>query len=203
MRRLIQLPIQASHFQGAQRTPAIKLDERMTLQTPNLSANVDRMSSGSQSFSESQFDPMDRLGTRRIPFEDPFCSDLCELQASSSFSFGDQPWTMSRLNPIQVSPFPEPQHTAAFEPNERITLQPSQSLPDTQTNELPESVMPARTERIRLTPDQAIHIYCQIETKTTGTATLLATEYGVTSKAIRDIWTRRSWAQDTRPYWID
>lgn len=56
-------------------------------------------------------------------------------------------------------------------------------------------------ERIRLTPDQAIHIFKLRTTKTARTAALLSAKYGLTPKAIRDIWTRKSWAQDTRPFW--
>ena len=55
--------------------------------------------------------------------------------------------------------------------------------------------------RARLNPEQAINIFKQRATKTKDTATLLATKYGVSSKAIRDIWTRKSWAEDTRPFW--
>jgi hypothetical protein len=53
-------------------------------------------------------------------------------------------------------------------------------------------------ERVRLTPDQAMNIYNAKKTKTSRTAALLAIEYGISAKAIRDIWIRRSWAQETR-----
>jgi len=56
-------------------------------------------------------------------------------------------------------------------------------------------------ERVKLTSDQAISIFNHRETKTKHTAALLSAEYGISSKAIRDIWTRRSWAHDTRLYW--
>jgi len=55
--------------------------------------------------------------------------------------------------------------------------------------------------RARLNPEQAIHIFKQRATKKKDTAALLAASYGVSSKAIRDIWTRKSWAVDTRPFW--
>jgi len=55
--------------------------------------------------------------------------------------------------------------------------------------------------RARLNAEQAIHIFNQRATKTKHTAALLAAEFGISSKAIRDIWTRRSWAEDTRPFW--
>ena len=50
-------------------------------------------------------------------------------------------------------------------------------------------------ERVRLTPDQAMNIYNAKKTKTSRTAALLAIEYGISAKAIRDIWIRRSWTQ--------
>jgi len=56
-------------------------------------------------------------------------------------------------------------------------------------------------DRVRLTPEQAIDIFKMRGTKKARTASLLATKYGITPKAIRDIWTRKSWAQDTRPHW--
>ena len=55
--------------------------------------------------------------------------------------------------------------------------------------------------RTRLNVQQAINIFNQRATKTKHTAALLAAEYGISSKAIRDIWSRRSWAEDTRPFW--
>jgi hypothetical protein len=63
--------------------------------------------------------------------------------------------------------------------------------------ELPEVV----PERVRLSPDQAIYIFQLRSTKTSRTAALLSAKFGITPKAIRDIWTRRSWADDTRPFW--
>jgi len=59
----------------------------------------------------------------------------------------------------------------------------------------------AQAERFKLTPDQAIDIFRQQTTKTAATAALLAMQYGISPKSIRDIWTKRSWANETRPYW--
>jgi hypothetical protein len=67
---------------------------------------------------------------------------------------------------------------------------------DTQL-ELPKVV----PERVRLSPDQAIYIFQQRSTKTSRTAALLSAKFGITPKAIRDIWSGRSWADDTRPFW--
>ena len=68
---------------------------------------------------------------------------------------------------------------------------------------VPVVVTSAPAERVKLTPDQAIHIFKLGRTKSNMTARLLATEFGITSKAIRDIWTKKSWGPDTRPYWND
>jgi hypothetical protein len=45
-----------------------------------------------------------------------------------------------------------------------------------------------------LSTEQVIDIYAQLPCKTKNSATLLAVKYGVTSKAIRDIWTGRTWS---------
>ena len=63
--------------------------------------------------------------------------------------------------------------------------------------ELPEVV----PERVRWRPDQAIYIFQLRSTKTSRTAALLSAKFGITPKAICDIWTQRSWADDTRPFW--
>jgi len=62
---------------------------------------------------------------------------------------------------------------------------------------------PPIIERARLTPDQAIHIYTLFKTKTAHTAAMLSAKYGISPKAIRDIWCKKSWAQETRPHWND
>jgi len=59
----------------------------------------------------------------------------------------------------------------------------------------------AQAERFKLTPEQAVLIFCEQTTKTAATAALLSTQYGISAKCIRDIWTKRSWANETRPYW--
>jgi len=52
------------------------------------------------------------------------------------------------------------------------------------------------TERVKLNPKQAIYIFQQRSKKKYHTAKLLSEEFGVTQKAIRDIW----WGSDTKPY---
>ena len=59
----------------------------------------------------------------------------------------------------------------------------------------------AQAERFKLTPEQAVAIFCEQTTKTAATAALLSTQYGISAKCIRDIWTKRSWVNETRPYW--
>jgi len=60
----------------------------------------------------------------------------------------------------------------------------------------PEVVL--RMDRVKLRPDQAIYIFQQQSTKTSRTAALLSARFGITPKAIRDIWRQRSWADETR-----
>ena len=57
--------------------------------------------------------------------------------------------------------------------------------------------------RMKLNPEQAIDIFKTRRTKKVRTAAagLLATKYGIAPKAVRDIWTRKSWVKDTWPPW--
>jgi len=55
-----------------------------------------------------------------------------------------------------------------------------------------------RMDRVKLRPDQAIYIFQQRSTKTSRTAALLSAKFGITPKAIRDIWRQRSWGDETR-----
>ena len=61
----------------------------------------------------------------------------------------------------------------------------------------------AERGRLKLTPDQAVHIFLLGRTKTADTAAKLASKYGISAKAIRDIWTKKSWAQETCTHWTD
>jgi len=67
--------------------------------------------------------------------------------------------------------------------------------------ELQEAVFGSDSGRVRLTPALAVHIFNQGKTKTKHSAALLSAKFGVSPKAIRDIWTKRSWASETRPHW--
>ena len=73
--------------------------------------------------------------------------------------------------------------------------------PSTFHDALPEVAGASAKNRFKLTAEQAIHIFTQRTTKTARTASLLSVKYGISPKAIRDIWTLKSWAQETRPFW--
>ena len=150
---------------------------------------------------ESQFDPIELLGLR-VPFVDPFRYDHCEVQASSSSMI------LPKLgSPVPARAFQEcyqgPRHTVQLEDS---TLGPT-TPQEIATEQLGPVTVSARTcdsndsfvARVRLSSRQAIHIFNQRGIKTKHTAMLLAAEYGISSKAIRDIWTGRSWSKDTRP----
>ena len=133
----------------------------------------------------------------RFSFVDPCTSDDTEFQASghtTSLSFqaqkacqlqtqGSQRITDSMLEcmPLQHTPSPP-------------TAGPVYADKDLQPKV-------RRVRRARLSPEKAIRIFMLRRTKTKDTAALLAAKYGITPKAIRDIWTRKSWVKDTRPYW--
>ena len=124
-------------------------------------------------------------------------------------------WSFGELYSIpdsSSSRLPEPDRdrvTVAWLPpmilpaNMTLAVQVLAPVPVPVSVHVPVVVTSALAERVKLTPDQAIHIFKLGRTKSKDTASLLATEFGITSKAIRDIWTRRSWGLDTRPYWND
>ena len=129
---------------------------------------------------QSQFDPMELMGCQ-IPFVDPFGHDFfcCEFQ-ESNLPFNNR----GPLEQYQESPA-HPYVSQVVPINiDRL---------DAHTNVI--------CDRVRLTSDQAISIFNQRETKTKHTAALLSAKYGISPKAIRDIWTRRSWVTETRLYW--
>jgi len=148
----------------------------------------------------SQFDPMELIGLP-MPFLDPFRQDLSELEALSSLISLSMP-----LRPRAVLTAPtvgqDPCQESHFDPQCVIKSADTaiQAHPDSRNaQELEESF--SDCGRVRLTPALAIHIFHQGKTKTKHSAALLSAEFGVSAKAIRDIWTKRSWASETRPYW--
>ena len=57
--------------------------------------------------------------------------------------------------------------------------------------------------RTTITKHEAIQIFVAKHSHTTGDhqAARLGLEFGLTNKAIRDIWTMRTWGKTTKPYW--
>ena len=144
---------------------------------------------------DSQFDPIELLGTR-VPFVDPFGYNQNECRASGNTSTS----ITDILSP--VSERPGSQSISAFQIDESMPLQRTQSLPSVMTMiEPPEAVPEVVSQRGRLSPDQAIRVFKLRKTKMARTASQRAAKYGISAKAIRDIWTRKSWVQDTRPFW--
>ena len=150
---------------------------------------------------EFVFDPAELYGTQ-IPFVDPFGYTDRDFQALS-IPKPDGVEGPKRKRPLPAHPAPNAHRAPANDqhiPHVHIPLQRAASLagPSTQHSG-PE--LPPPTERTRLTEEQALHIFHLRRTKKTGTAALLATEYNVSPKAIRDIWTGKTWFEITRAYW--
>jgi len=158
---------------------------------------------------ESEFDPAELMGTI-ISFVDPFSFDPEDFQADSpSPPFSRNLSSLTKLRaglsgaplagpaaaayPCFQDTYSEPYHEPLLPP--RVVHLAAMALHT--CLEVPEIV----PERTRLSADQAICIFHQRGTKTSRTAALLSAEYGITPKAIRDIWTRKSWAHETRPHW--
>ena len=173
-------------------------------------------------FTESEFDPSELLGSL-IPFVDPFGFDDGVFQAAAPSSPTRPLIAPPLLNfhsglSMLTSPilaYPEFQgHFREALPLPQPVLQPVAIRAALDTRPQPpvvavrihaltqRPVVPARINaRTKLNPDQAIYIFKQRSTKTIRTAVRLSAEYGITPKAVRDIWTRRSWVRETRPYW--
>ena len=165
---------------------------------------------GSPQF-DSQFDPME-LWETRIPFVDPFCYDERTFRADApapplsmnGASFSSLCIGLS-MPTSQASPAAHPRFQDSDDPyqfqdpyhHQDLMLSQLAAIAIDTLPELPGVVL----ERVRLSPDQVIYIFQQRSGKTSRTAALLSAKFGVTPKAIRDIWTGRSWAHDTRPFW--
>jgi hypothetical protein len=139
---------------------------------------------------ESLFDPMELMGSR-MPFVDPFGHDYREFQASSRVLQG------------LANPYAVPTQPFSAELSQESLILPRIICQGALTAlSRPEAHLDSKlvySNRIKLTPDQAISIFNQRKTKTKRTASLLSAKYGVSSKAIRDIFTGRSWGHYTRP----
>ena len=162
---------------------------------------------------DSQFDPIEMWETY-VPFVDPFSYDQHTFRADATAPQASMKGaSLSSLHldlPMLTSPIPaHPQFLDTDDPYRfqypyphQDPLQPRRimqlaAITINTHKELPEVV----PERVRLSPDQAIYIFQLRSTRTSRTAALLSAKFGITPKAIRDIWTRRSWADDTRPFW--
>ena len=128
---------------------------------------------------------------RRSPHRRPFSVELefdpCELIGTlvpfvDPFGYDERDFRAEAFFPVSSQPSV---HAATNGAAVTLDMQPPQ----------------AELVRTRLTVDQAIFIFCQRSSKTVGTAALLAAKYGISPKAIRDIWTLKSWAAQTKPYW--
>jgi len=154
---------------------------------------------------ELEFDPCELIGTL-IPFVDPFGYDERDFRAEAFFSTSSQPSvhagatgavpiSRSRVGLLQCSSLIPALRFSTQLVGQEI-VQPAAVALDTDV-QTPQ----AGLVRTRLTADQAIFIFCKRRSKTVRTAALLAAEYGITPKAVRDIWTLKSWATQTKPYW--
>jgi len=77
-----------------------------------------------------------------------------------------------------------------------VTVVPAQPV---QAVKKVEQVRPPRT---RLKHEQAVAIYlAQHGPKSCKTAGRLAAEFGITAKAVRDVWTKKTWASQTKYVW--
>lgn len=57
--------------------------------------------------------------------------------------------------------------------------------------------------RLRLTHEEAVAIYlAKLGPKSSKTSARLAAEFGVSAKAVRDVWTGKTWANQTRCVWM-
>jgi len=60
----------------------------------------------------------------------------------------------------------------------------------------------AEPARQRLTHEEAVAIYlARLRHKSCKSAARLAAEFGITAKAVRDVWTGKTWAAQTRSMW--
>jgi len=147
-----------------------------------------------------------------MPFIDPFKYDDNDFQA---MPFPPRPNPHPTSNGLSIANLRSsvseatmftpmlalPRSHVVFPPSQRDERLAAIALNPHLEPVLPEARERAIEKRARLTADQAILIFNQRRTKTSRTAALLAEEYGISSKAIRDIWTLKSWAAETRPHW--
>jgi len=150
----------------------------------------------------SQFDPLHLL-VSPMPFNDPFRQDWCRFEAPSRM-IGQLMLTHTQAMLAAVRPVcQEPcQDFLMLSPQHIMQGAATASHPELADAdiELHEAVSGSGAGRVRLTPALGIHIFNQGKTRTKRTAALLSAEFGVSAKAIRDIWTTRTWARVTHPH---
>jgi len=138
---------------------------------------------------QQKFDPIERFG-RHIPFVDYFDCDGRDYWAEAP-----QSTILSTDSDVQL-PFEDLYHRPDSYPLiDQDPFQPKRIVQPAGVAS-PEFV----TERVKLNPQQVIYIFQQRIKKKCHTAKLLSEHFGVTQKAIRDIWKGRSWGSDTKPY---
>jgi len=65
-----------------------------------------------------------------------------------------------------------------------------------------EKMGPRGPARTRLTHEEAVAIYlAKLGPKSCKTAARLAAEFRITAKAVRDVWTRKTWTDQTKCVW--
>jgi len=155
---------------------------------------------------DAQFDPAELIGTQ-IPFTDPFAFDDNDFRASyytSDFTRcrSAHAASLPTLHSSQGRAVADPASAEQAQRTPAAFIQLLECMPSFPPAGI---VMYSQSERVsgraRLTSEQAIAIFKMRRTKKARTARLLANKYGISPKAIRDIWTRKSWAQDTQPHW--
>jgi len=89
--------------------------------------------------------------------------------------------------------------TATVQPFNR---RPMAVIPSIGTPRLAAVVQKAGPIRQRLTHEEAVAIYlAKLGPKSSKTAARMAAEFGITAKAVRDVWTGKTWADQTRCVW--
>ena len=83
-----------------------------------------------------------------------------------------------------------------------VDMCPMASLPAVVTPRQSVIKPKARPTRQRLAHEEAVAIYlAKLGPKSSKTAARLAAEFGITAKAVRDVWRRQTWAEQTRCVW--
>jgi hypothetical protein len=84
-----------------------------------------------------------------------------------------------------------------------VEKRPSRVLPAVVVTPQEAAVGPkVRQTRQRLTHEDVVAIYlAKIGPKSSKTAARLAAEFGITGKAVRDVWRGKTWANQTRCMW--